>query len=291
MALRVRGRPWVNVLLFVTTCFTVATMHLPVTEVDALVREPSLLFAGVPFAATLMSILLAHEMGHYLTARLAGVQQTLPYFIPAPTRLGTLGALLFLRSKPPNRGVLLDIAVMGPYAGLVLAIPAVAWGLAHSGSATHPVGDVLLGDSLLFAGLRHLLRPEATYLALHPIAEAGWYGLFITSLNLIPAGQLDGGHVTYALFGRAHGIVSISVATALLIAGGLMLALENLGPTRLTGGLWVTWSLALLFFGGNHAEVHDRVLPLSRAQRVRAVGALVAFALTFMPVPFFIVLP
>ncbi len=287
----VRGRSWVNVVLFLATCFTVATMHLPVTEVDQLVDDPSLLLEGVPFAATLMSILLAHEMGHYLTARRHGVRQTLPYFIPAPTRLGTLGALLFLRSKPPSRGVLLDIAVMGPYAGLVLAVPAVAWGLAHSVATTQPPSDILLGDSLLFAALRAVLVPDARFLALHPMAEAGWYGMFITALNLIPAAQLDGGHVTYALFGRAHGAVSLAVAVALLVAGALMLGMDGLAPARLTGGLWASWAVLLLLFSPGHAEVDDRALPLSRAQRVRGIGALVAFALTFMPVPFFIVLP
>jgi membrane-associated protease RseP (regulator of RpoE activity) len=289
--MRFRDRPWVNVVLFIATCCTVTTMHLEVMQVEALVREPRLLLAGVPFAATLMSILLAHEMGHWLTARRNGVAQTLPYFIPAPTRLGTLGALLFLRGKPASRGVLLDIAVMGPYAGLVLAIPAVAWGLAHSPAAPHPVGEVVLGDSLLFAGLRALFMPGARYLALHPMAEAGWYGLFITSLNLIPAAQLDGGHVTYALFGRAHGLVSLTASVALLVSGALMLVLPSLAGMRLTGGLWVSWALLLLFFGPGHADVGDRAQPLSRAQRVRGVGALVAFALTFMPVPFFIVLP
>lgn len=286
-----RARLWVNVVLFVATCFTVATMHIPVTQVDVLVKNPSLLFAGVPFAATLMSILLAHEMGHYLTARRHGVKQTLPFFIPAPTRLGTLGALLFLRSKPPNRGVLLDIAVMGPYAGLVLAVPAVAWGLAHSAGAPHPPSDLVLGDSLLFAGLRQLFQPGAPYIVMHPIAEAGWYGLFITSLNLIPAAQLDGGHVTYALFGRAHGMVSLGVSAALLASGALMIWLDHTGSSRLTGVLWISWALLLLFVGAEHAEVNDRGLPLSRAQRVRGLGALVAFGLTFMPVPFFIVVP
>ncbi|HSI04379.1 MAG: site-2 protease family protein [Myxococcota bacterium] len=278
-------------MLFIATCFTVATMHLPVTKIDDLVRDPGLLLAGVPFAATLMSILAAHEMGHYLTARRNGVRQTLPYFIPAPTRLGTLGALLFLRSKPPNRGALLDIAVMGPYAGLVLAIPAVAWGLAHSVATTQPPSDILLGDSLLFGALRALFVPEARYLTLHPMAEAGWYGLFITSLNLIPAAQLDGGHVTYAMFGRAHGMVSLAASVALLVSGALMLGMDGLAPARLTGGLWVSWAALLLLFSAGHAEVADRALPLSRAQRVRGIGALVAFALTFIPVPFFIVSP
>ncbi len=266
-------------------------MHLPVTRVDELVREPRLLLAGVPFAATLMSILLAHEMGHYLTARKNGVRQTLPYFIPAPTRLGTMGALLFLRSKPPNRGALLDIAVMGPYAGLLLAVPAVAWGLAHSVAAAQPPSDIVLGDSLLFGALRALLVPDARFLELHPMAEAGWYGLFITSLNLIPAAQLDGGHVAYALFGRAHAALSLGASVALLVAGALMLGIDTLAPARLTGGLWVSWAILLVLFNTRHAEVVDRELPLSRAQRVRGVGALVAFALTFIPVPFFIVMP
>lgn len=285
-----RRRPWVNVLLFVATCFTVATMHLPVHSADELVRlgreDPRLLFAGVPFAATLMSILLAHEMGHYLVARRNGVRQTLPFFIPAPTLLGTLGALIFLRSRPPNRRVLLDIAVAGPYAGLVLAVPAVAWGLAHSTAAAAPVGDIVLGRSLLFDLMRLVFGPGGEHLVLHPTAEAGWYGLFITSLNLIPAGQLDGGHVTYTLFGRAHALVSLATAIALLVAGTAMLIAPDLETARITGGLWTSWAALLLLFGLRHAEVVDPALPLSRSQRTRAYAALALFAVTFMPIPF-----
>jgi membrane-associated protease RseP (regulator of RpoE activity) len=287
---RRRIGPWFNVLLFLATCVTVATMRLPGTSIENLVdaweHHPRTLLSGVPFTIALMSILLAHEMGHYLTARRYGVQQSLPFFIPAPNLIGTMGALIFLRSPPPDRRALLAIAATGPYAGLVLAIPLIAWGLAHSssGGAVQP-GSIELGSSLLFAGLRALFAPAGN-IVLHPVAQAGWYGLFITSLNLIPSGQLDGGHIVYALFGRAHRSLSAGVAIALLVCGGLLLTLPELGGARVSGTVWLAWALMLVLFGMRHPRVEHEETPLTYAQRLNGWFALAVFVLTFMPVPF-----
>jgi membrane-associated protease RseP (regulator of RpoE activity) len=290
---RFRIEPWFNVLLFVATCITVTTMRLPSNSVeglvDALQHHPRTLLSGVPFTVALMSILLAHEMGHYLTARRYGVQQSLPFFIPAPNLIGTMGALIFLRSPPPNRRVLLAIAVMGPYAGLVLALPLLAWGLAHSAVSTGVApGSIQLGSSVVFAAMRALFAPADT-LVLHPVAQAAWYGLFITSLNLIPSGQLDGGHVVYALFGKAHRRVSTGVAIALLVCGGLLITMPQLGSARISGSVWTAWALMLVLFGMRHPRVEHEEAALTYAQRLNGWFALAVFVLTFMPVPFKVV--
>ncbi len=281
---RRRSRPWLNVLLFVAT-FGSAILAQTLPQLPArslgsalwqVAREPGLLLLGMPFAVTLMAILVAHEMGHYLTARRYGVDQSLPYFIPAPTFFGTLGAIIFMRSQPADRRVLLNVAVMGPYAGLVLAIPATAWGLAHSGAGEAGPG-LQFGTSLLFSWLSGFFAPDMAVIDLHPVALAGWVGLFVTSLNLIPAAQLDGGHVAYALFGRKQERFSLAVVLALL-ALGLALGLER-------GTVWIFWALFLFVIGVRHPPVRDEALPLSRAGRLSGILALVVFVLTFTPVP------
>ncbi|MEE8410370.1 MAG: site-2 protease family protein [Myxococcota bacterium] len=246
-------------------------------------REPSLLLQGVPFAATLMAILTAHEMGHYLTARHHGVDQSLPYFIPAPTIFGTLGALILMRSQPNDHKALLDVAVVGPYAGLLLAVPATVWGLAHStpgviaAVAVVSEGDVIFGDSLLFAWLRAHFGPDAPLVDLHPVAVAGWVGLFVTSLNLIPAAQLDGGHIAYALFGRRQERLS-TIVVVILFALGLFFGFPR-------GAIWMFWALFLFIIGIRHPPVKDESIPLTRAQRLHGWVALLIFLLTFTPVP------
>lgn len=293
---RRRSRPWLNVVLFALTFSSALLAHtLPHLRVESfgqalfvLMHDPAVLLLGMPFAATLMAILLAHEMGHYLTARLYGVDQSLPYFIPAPTVFGTFGAVILMRSQPRDRSVLLNVAVMGPFAGLLLAIPAAAWGLAHSTpvDVSAPRGEYLwFGSSLLFGALEQLFSPNGANVELHPVGLAGWVGLFVTSLNLIPAGQLDGGHVAYALFGRRQERLSILVAGALL-AGGLFAALTpTFGTGEYRGVIWILWALLLFAFGLRHPPVRDEHAPLSRAQRTAGWLALVLFALTFIPVP------
>jgi membrane-associated protease RseP (regulator of RpoE activity) len=197
-----RTRAWIPVSLFLLTFLSAILANvvptIPADDVVGVIdffrAEPWRFLQGLPFAITLMGILLAHEMGHWLMARRHGVDQTLPYFIPAPTIFGTLGALILMRSQPPDRRVLLNVAAAGPFAGLVVAVPAMAWGLSRSTIASGPP-ELLFGSSLLVGWLSGLFGPGAGFaeLSLHPVALAGWVGLFVTSLNLIPAAQLDGG--------------------------------------------------------------------------------------------------
>ncbi|OGQ91303.1 MAG: hypothetical protein A2289_09740 [Deltaproteobacteria bacterium RIFOXYA12_FULL_58_15] len=256
-----------------------------IRALGALAENPSLIQAGLPFAITLMAILLAHEMGHFLTARRHGVDQSLPYFIPAPTIFGTLGALILMRSQPPNRRVLLDVAVAGPFAGLLLAIPAAIWGLSHSAPRTIQSvseSEIVFGGSLLFNWLTGQFGPDAPMLDLHPVALAGWVGLFVTSLNLIPAAQLDGGHIAYALFGPRQERISIFLVASLFVMG-LMLGISSEGFAR--GAVWVFWALLLFVIGIRHPPVSNELTPLAPRHRVLGWLAMLVLVVTFTPVP------
>src|SRR5436309_4969865 len=183
---------------------------LPLFPVRWALAEPSRLLLGLPFASTLMLILLAHEMGHYLYCRYYGVYATLPFFIPAPTLIGTMGAFIRIRSPIRTRATLFDIGIAGPIAGFVVAFPVLIIALLVSRPATAPASDsgLELGFPLIFHFVWKVLHPQATVplaqLSLSPIAIAAWVGMFATSLNLLPGGQLDGGHILYALWPRLH---------------------------------------------------------------------------------------
>lgn len=291
---RPRQRVGLHIALFLMTGLSATWAQLPLPgdlplwrALLAAIVDPPRLIHGLLFSATLMAILLAHEMGHYLTARRYGVDQSLPYFIPAPTLVGTLGAVIVMRSQPPNRAVLLKVAVMGPFAGLIVAVAACAWGLMHSTSAEladiDPRQPYLLGSSILFDLLRARFAPSDVGLALHPVAFAGWVGLFVTSLNLIPAAQLDGGHVAYAMFGRHQGRISGFVVIALL-GIGLFYGLGGANPGW--GGLvWILWGVILFIVGLRHPPTRDDQTPLTFGQRLGGWLALVLFVVTFVPIP------
>ena len=194
-----REKPGLHVLLFLITLLTTTAAGALHAGADPL-EDPWALLSGLPFSVTLMSILLVHEMGHYLVSRHHGVQASLPYFIPAPSFIGTFGAFIRMKSPPPDRKSLFDVAAAGPLAGLALAVPAVIVGL-HLSTMTAsetPSGGLTLGSSLLLSFLSKAtlgLLPEEVNIALHPIGFAGWIGLLVTALNLLPVGQLEGGHV------------------------------------------------------------------------------------------------
>lgn len=243
--------------------------------------QPSELVRGIPFSLTLMAILLTHEMGHYITSRHYGVKASLPYFIPAPPILfmiGTFGAFINMRSPILRRGPLLEIGAMGPIAGFVVAVVAVTAGLLQSSvQPTNSLEGMKLGSPLLLQGLGAVLldTPGDGYdLVLHPVAFAGWIGLFVTALNLLPIGQLDGGHITYALFGRRHKAISIVAVLGLAI----------LGVVSWPG--WLVWGILGAMLGLRHPPVIDQDLPLNRRQRIIAWASVVIFVLTFTPVPF-----
>jgi membrane-associated protease RseP (regulator of RpoE activity) len=277
---------------------------------NLLQQLPGLILKGWPFAVSLLAILGSHEFGHYLMGRYHGVNVTLPYFIPLPIQpFGTMGAVINMKEPPKNRRQLLDIGLAGPVAGMVVAIPVLLIGLALSRLDTIPthipqgMGLSLEGNSLLYLGLKfamfgQLLPAPVSYgnlpvwlywlrffftsqpyplggldVTLHPVALAGWAGILVTALNLIPAGQLDGGHIMYVLIGRQ---------------GARRLLPFILGAIALLGLVWPGWWLwvALIFFlGRTYAEPLDQITPLDSPRRALAIAGLILFLLVFTPVP------
>jgi membrane-associated protease RseP (regulator of RpoE activity) len=259
-------RSIVNAVLFVLTVFStvaagcfVATGSIPFLTFNPFLW-PGQLLEGLPFAVTLLAILGTHEFGHYFTARSYGASVSLPYFIPAPPPVflfGTLGAVIRMRSPARDRNALFDIAVAGPLAGLIVAIPALWLGLRWSRLAVVPEGGgVTFGDSLLMHFMNYLVFgnvPEGMDVIVHPVALAGWVGLFVTALNLFPVGQLDGGRIAYALFGPGHRFVSIGTFFALLALGAVAESVN-----------WIVFAgLVVLLIGFHHAPPLDDVTPLS----------------------------
>lgn len=240
-------------------------------------HHPGMLVLGVPFSVTLLSILLAHELGHYFTCRHYGIRATYPYFIPAPTFIGTLGAFIRINSPIVNRRELFDIGISGPIAGFVLAIPAmiVAVFLAKGTMPAATEGSVSLGNPLaviILAKLfRHGLNPAAVIL--HPVGCGAWVGLFATALNLLPVGQLDGGHILYAVLGDKSRRISRGFYLVLLPLGLLWYG-------------WFAWAVVLLILGLRHPMLLDPDEPLGRKRRFIAIAAALMFILTFMPTPF-----
>jgi len=248
-------------------------------EPRELVANPALFLRGLPFAATLVTILLVHELGHYLTCLRYRVSASLPYFLPAPliSPVGTFGAFIRIRSRFPDRRALFDIGASGPWAGFVVALAATVIGLAYSTVLARPEDwhGYEWGDSLLTAFLiRVVLHVDSAAVLLHPVAFAGWFGLFVTSLNLLPVGQLDGGHVLYATLGRPTPRIA-----ALLIA-----FLVWLGVRGYPG--WLLWAVIItVFLSLGHPPTDDDRRPLDPARRLAALATFVVFVLTFVPEP------
>jgi len=281
---RRKKRLGLHLSLFLIPFATTTTAGAMQNGVNPL-ADPWGISSGLPFAVTLMTILLVHEMGHYLMSRYHGVQASLPYFIPAPSLIGTFGAFIRMDSPPHDRRSLFDVGAAGPLAGLALAIPAVVVGLRLSTVGPEPgaEGSVSLGSSLLLRFLSHItlgVLPEQANVILHPIAFAGWIGLFVTALNLLPIGQLDGGHVVYALFGRKHIWIS-------RLALGSILAL---GILRWWYG-WLVWGALLLLMGVHHPSPLDPDTPLDLKRRLAGWLTLIILAITFIPVPFSVAAP
>jgi membrane-associated protease RseP (regulator of RpoE activity) len=282
---QVQTRPLIHVLLLITTILTTTVAGALWEGLDP-IRNPALLLRGVPFAGTLVTILLVHESGHYLMCLRHRVSATLPYFLPAPPNifpLGTFGAFIRIRSRFPDRRALFDIGAAGPWAGFVVALVATAIGLRLSTvlSARPDSMPVELGDSLLTAFLTRVLLhadPSTSTIILHPVAFAGWFGLFVTSINLLPVGQLDGGHVLYAASGRMTRLVP-----ALLLGFLLWLGIHGWPG-------WFVWAIVLtLLVSLGHPPTENDWRPLGTARFLAAVATLVVFVLTFVAEPFRIV--
>jgi membrane-associated protease RseP (regulator of RpoE activity) len=248
---------------------------------------------GAQFAGSLLAILLAHEFGHYIAARLHKVDASLPYFIPMPflSMLGTMGAVIRMRGTIPTRKALLDIGASGPLAGLVLAIPLYLWGAAHSRVIPVPVGAMELGESLALKFFDHLAAPPmppGTELLLSPVAFGAWGGVLVTMINLVPVGQLDGGHVAYALFGPRQDKFAILVHRSLLafffvsVGGFIVRDLQaGLGFTRMehhigSSFFWLMWFEVLAVLGAlSSADRDDDSGALSSRTRIAAMMVLI----------------
>ena len=277
----VPSKPRTNIILFLLTVLSTIVAGSQAFFAFDPFAEPRRLLEGVPFAFTLLAILGTHEFGHYFTARAYGASVSLPYFIPAPPPLlfGTLGAIIRMRSPARDRNSLFDIAAAGPLAGLVVALPALWIGLGWSKVAAVPSGgSVSFGDSLLLRFMTWLAfgpLPPGHDVFVHPVALAGWVGLFVTALNLIPVGQLDGGRIAYALFGARHRQISIATFLGLLALGAVTGA-----------GNWFVWAFLLLFvMGFHHQPPLDDLSPLSPGRYAVGFLCLLLLILLIPPVP------
>ncbi|MCE5312234.1 MAG: site-2 protease family protein [Nitrospiraceae bacterium] len=273
-----RKIPWTHIILFIVTFITTLIAGAMNTGAD-LLADPGRIVEGMPFAIALMTILLVHESSHYIASKLHRTEATLPYFIPAPSIIGTFGAFIKMRSPIASREALIDIGASGPLAGFIVSVAASVIGLSMSEVVRieSPEDAFGLGDSMLFGLLVKIIVgsiPAGHDILLHPIAFAGWIGLFITSMNLIPIGQLDGGHVAYALFGERQRFLS-KVLVAVLALLGLFF-----WPG------WMVWAVAMLILGIKHPPVVYWHEPLGRARRFVSFASLLVFVVTFMPVPF-----
>jgi hypothetical protein len=267
------GRPWIAVGMFLLTVLSTLWVG------SGYAGDPSSLLSGWPFAVSLLGILLAHEMGHYLVARWQKIPATLPYFIPFPTILGTMGAVIQIKAPPRNRRALLLLGAAGPLAGLVVAIPVLLLGLSQSSVQFIQPGPAYFqeGNSLLYAALKFLvfgrfLPSNGMDVMISPVAFAGWAGLLVTGMNLIPAGQLDGGHIVYSLLGSharwlTWGVVGALAALSLLWQG------------------WLIWVALVLFLGRVHSVPLDDVSELTTGQKALAVFCILVLVFVFIPIP------
>lgn len=238
---------------------------------------------GWGFVFGLLAILISHELGHYFMARRFGVAVTLPYLIPLPiSPFGTMGAVIRMKDIPPSRRAMLMIGAAGPLAGLAVGIPVLLIGLSLSQVSPLPAGGYSMeGNSLLYAGLKYLvfgrlLPSGGEDVFLHPVAFAGWAGLLVTSFNLIPAGQLDGGHIAYALLGQRTRYLNWAMIGILLVMGFVWQG-------------WFLWAFLVFLFSRARVSPMDDVSPLSPVAIAVAISLLVLFVLTFTPIPLRIV--
>lgn len=290
---RARARYWTHVLLILATLATTSTMgarlaynfrtnrpafdlERDAAAVSGIWAEPWRLAEGLPFSLTLLGILLAHELGHYLACAYYRVDATLPYFLPAPTFIGTLGAFIRIRSPIYGKRVLFDIGIAGPLAGFMALLPALAIGLAYSkvipGIAQS--GDLIFGTPPLLRLLEHCIFPGVppSDIYLHPVARAAWVGIFATALNLLPIGQLDGGHILYSFVGDKHRLLSRVFAVALI----------PIGVFCWYG--WLVWAALLFFFGMRHPAIYDTI-SLDEGRQKLGWAALLIFLLCFTLAP------
>lgn len=281
---RRRLPPTVNLVFFLLTVATTLIAGTIQTLDDTRIKTmldviltPSLWTLGFTYSLGLIAILGSHEMGHYVVCRMYGIDATLPFFIPGPPIVGTFGAVIRIRSPFTTRRALFDVGVAGPIAGFVVALPVLAWGLAHSRVVPDQPrpGEIGLPSCLLLDLAYSLYFPDlpaGATISLHPVFVAAWVGLLATFLNLLPVGQLDGGHMLYALSHRAHRPVSL-VAIVMMISAGMLFGGVHL---ILFGVLWAV-------IGPRHPPVVDPSERLGAGRVLVAAAALVIFVLCFIP--------
>jgi len=271
--------PYLHIVLFIATFLTTLTAGALQKGID-IIKEPGRLIEGLPFAGTLMSILLCHELAHYIASKKHHTKATLPYFIPAPSIIGTFGAFIKMESPIITRKALIDIGASGPIAGFIISVAACIVGLAMSETIVSEQKEgvgIALGGSVLFTFLSKFVIgsvPDNYNILLHPIAFAGWIGLFVTSLNLIPIGQLDGGHIAFAVFGERHRHISIVLVGALGIFGFFFW--EG----------WLIWAVLMIILGIRHPPILYWEVPLDPNRKLISITAFIIFAITFIPSPF-----
>jgi membrane-associated protease RseP (regulator of RpoE activity) len=282
------GRHLILFILTVVTTMLVGAEHFASFSIDFGSRAvdpstPLFILNGLWYSASILAILGAHEFGHYYACRIYRVDASLPYFLPAPLPLtGTLGAFIRIRQPIPGKRELFDIGIAGPIAGFVVAIPVLLVGMSLSRVVALPAdtrGFVELGEPLLFKAVTWLFwgtPPEGYSINLHPMAFAAWFGLLATALNLFPVGQLDGGHIAYAVFGRKSTLLTLATVACLV------------GLTFVSSS-WIVWTVLtvamLIGFGPRHPRTIDEHIPLDRTRLRLAAFALVMFIVCFTPAP------
>src|SRR5215213_4507141 len=321
------SRLYINVILFILTVISamLTRMNIPPEAIPADGSLPitvllRYIFTGWPFALSMMGILFAHEMGHYLACRYYKVPATLPFFIPAPflSPLGTLGAFIAMRGIPKNKRVLFDVGVAGPLAGLVIAIPVLFIGLSlsHLGPVEPPppgMSGLLEGNSIFYLLSKFMvfgellpkpvsmggLSPAMYWLQyfftgqpipfngvdvqLHSVALAGWAGLLVTALNLVPVGTLDGGHVVYGLFGeKARRIFPVAIGALIVLSFLPVLFTLSFGAFNFS---WLLWIFILFWLGNVRTQPLDDITPLDGKRRAIGFFMLLVFVLLFTPIP------
>jgi membrane-associated protease RseP (regulator of RpoE activity) len=297
-ALLPRKIPRANWILFLITLLTTTMAGANDNGAYASPFHPLItvlnLGAGFSFSIPLMLILFSHEMGHYLASRRHDVDTTWPYFIPGPyimpfpiPAVGTFGAFIRMRALPRTRRAMFDIGAAGPWAGFIVALIAITVGLKLSQVTPldNSQGGAQLGNSIIFWSVSRVILgvdPNSVNVNLHPIAFAGWLGLLVTTLNLLPVGQLDGGHVVYALLGtRLHRLVSrlAWLGTALMVVVPYLLG-KDFWPG------WLFWFVIVMVLGLGHPSTSDTETPLSGGRRLMAWATVALFIGTFSPIPF-----
>lgn len=266
----------IHIVLFILTFFSTLYVGAIYAGYNPL-QNFIYIFKGLPFSISLLTILGVHELGHYTLSKMHRVDASLPYFIPFPTLVGTMGAFIMIRSHFPTRKSLFDVGIAGPLAGIIAAIPVTILGL-HL-SKVVPIkttSGLFLGDNLIFTFLTRIVKGhigEGYTILLHPVAFAGWIGFFVTALNLLPIGQLDGGHIAYAVFHKYHRWISLGTFFVLIILSKFWLG-------------WLVWAFLAMFLGYRHPVPLIEVVGLDNKRKYLAVLAAFILIVTFIPSPF-----